>query len=91
MQSSYVRYENLIIACHSMVQARPESTIGGSGDAASRQNTLVVSVLGSAITVVIFRLASAVEDDMGLCFTFVVTYDMFAGGKQWLSLQASLG
>ena len=55
--------------------------MGFIADAAGRQNTLVLSVLGSAVTVVAFWLPSAHSDDMNLWITFVVTYGLFAGGK----------
>jgi MFS family permease len=55
--------------------------MGFVADYAGRQNTLVLSVLGSAITVVAFWLSSAHADDMVLWITFVVTYGIFAGGE----------
>ena len=55
--------------------------MGFIADYAGRQNTLVLSVLGSAVTVVAFWLPSAYGDDMRLWITFVVTYGVFAGGK----------
>jgi len=54
--------------------------MGLIADVAGRQNTLVLSVLGSAITVVAFWLSSAYGDDLGLWIAFVVTYGVFAGG-----------
>ena len=60
--------------------------MGFIADAAGRQNTLVLSVLGSAITVVAFWLSSAYADDMKLWIAFVVTYGVFAGGehRRWV-------
>ena len=55
--------------------------MGFVADIAGRQNTLVLSVIGSAITVVAFWLSSAHADDMALWITFVVTYGIFAGGN----------
>lgn len=60
--------------------------MGFVADSFGRQNTLVLSVLGSAITVVAFWLSSAHADDMALWITFVVTYGMFAGGECNFSL-----
>lgn len=64
--------------------------MGFIADAAGRQNTLVLSVLGSAITVVAFWLSSAYGDDMGLWITFVVTYGIFAGGRSLLDSSKAL-
>jgi MFS family permease len=54
--------------------------MGFIADVAGRQNTLVLSVLGSAVTVVAFWLSSAYGDDIRLWITFVVTYGIFSGG-----------
>ena len=54
--------------------------MGFIADVAGRQNTLVLSVLGSAITVVAFWLSSASGGDAALWITFVVSYGLFAGG-----------
>lgn len=64
--------------------------MGFIADAAGRQNTLVLSVLGSAITVVAFWLSSAYGDNMGLWVTFVVTYGLFAGGEYKIQASGSL-
>ena len=64
--------------------------MGFVADAAGRQNTLVLSVLGSAITVVAFWLSSAYGDDLRLWITFVVTYGLFAGGKHETRLHQSI-
>ena len=55
--------------------------MGFIADVAGRQNTLVLSVLGSAISVAAFWLSSAYGDNMGLWIAFVITYGIFAGGK----------
>ena len=59
--------------------------MGFIADVAGRQNTLVVSVLGSAITVVAFWLSSAYEDDTALWIAFVISYGLFAGGRSLLA------
>jgi hypothetical protein len=55
--------------------------MGFVADIAGRQNALVLSMIGSAITVVAFWLSAAYGDDMRLWIAFVVTYGLFAGGK----------
>ena len=55
--------------------------MGFIADKVGRQNTLVLSVLGSALTVVTFWLASALKNDGKLWLAFVVTYGVFAGGQ----------
>ena len=86
-----IAFGAVLLAINNGINTISRIIMGFIADAAGRQNTLVVSVLGSAITVVAFWLASAVEDDMSLWFTFVVTYGMFAGGKRWLSHRTILG
>jgi MFS family permease len=76
-----VTFGAVLLAINNGINTVSRIAMGFIADEAGRQNTLVVSVLGSAITVVAFWLASATEDDMGLWFTFVVTYGIFAGGE----------
>jgi MFS family permease len=80
-----VAFGAVLLAINNGINTVSRIVMGFIADEAGRQNTLVVSVLGSAITVVAFWLTSATEDDMGLWFTFVVTYGIFAGGKQYFS------
>ena len=54
--------------------------MGYIADHVGRQNTLIISVLGSALTVIVFWLSSAAADDMKLWVTFVVSYGIFSGG-----------
>lgn len=70
-----------LLAINNAVNSASRVGMGFVADIAGRQNTLVLSVLGSAITVVAFWLSSAHADDMALWVTFVVTYGIFAGGK----------
>jgi nitrate/nitrite transporter NarK len=72
-----------LLAINNGINTASRIIMGFIADVAGRQNTVVVSVLGSAITVVAFWLASAMEDDMGLWIAFVVTYGVFAGGKRF--------
>ncbi|EXJ72972.1 uncharacterized protein A1O5_04121 [Cladophialophora psammophila CBS 110553] len=69
-----------LLSINNAVNTISRIAMGFIADIAGRQNTLVLSVLGSAITVVAFWLSSAYGDDMGLWITFVVTYGLFAGG-----------
>ena len=70
-----------LLAINNGVNTASRIMMGFIADVVGRQNTLMVSLLGSAITVVAFWLASATEDDMSLWIAFVVTYGVFAGGK----------
>jgi len=69
-----------LLSVNNAVNTVSRIAMGFIADIAGRQNTLVLSVLGSAITVVAFWLSSAYGDSMGLWITFVVTYGLFAGG-----------
>ncbi|EXJ95020.1 hypothetical protein A1O1_00138 [Capronia coronata CBS 617.96] len=69
-----------LLSINNAVNTVSRIAMGFLADVAGRQNTLVLSVLGSAITVVAFWLSSACGDDMGLWLIFVVTYGIFAGG-----------
>jgi len=69
-----------LLAINNAINTASRIIMGFTADVAGRQNTLAISVLGSAVTVVTFWLASATENDMGLWITFVVTYGVFAGG-----------
>ncbi|OAL25811.1 hypothetical protein AYO20_10366 [Fonsecaea nubica] len=69
-----------LLAINNAVNTVSRIAMGFLADVAGRQNTLVLSVLGSAITVVAFWLSSAYGNDMALWITFVVTYGLFAGG-----------
>jgi MFS family permease len=70
-----------LLAINNGINTISRIMMGFIADAAGRQNTLVLSVLGSAITVLAFWLPSALEDDLRLWITFVVTYGIFAGGE----------
>ena len=71
-----------LLALNNAVNTISRIGMGFVADIAGRQNTLVLSVLGSAITVVAFWLSSAHADDMALWITFVITYGIFAGGTR---------
>ena len=55
--------------------------MGFLADYAGRQNTLVVSVLFSAFSVLAFWWTSVSSDSSGLWITFVITYGIFSGGR----------
>lgn len=71
-----------LLSVNNAVNTVSRIAMGFIADVAGRQNTLVLSVIGSAICVAVFWLSSAYSDDMGLWLTFVVTYGLFAGGKR---------
>ncbi|KAK3069663.1 hypothetical protein LTS18_000270 [Coniosporium uncinatum] len=54
--------------------------MGFIADVAGRQNTLVVSVLLSAISVWVLWLGAATASSQGLWIAFVVMYGLTAGG-----------
>src|SRR5207249_4491623 len=80
-----------LLAINNGINTASRIIMGFIADAVGRQNTLAVSVLGSAVTVVAFWLASATENDMGLWIVFVVTYGVFAGGSVFPSLLENQG
>lgn len=69
-----------LLAINSGINTASRIGMGFVADYAGRQNTLVVSTICSALTVVIFWLVSANSDDTRLWIAFVVTYGIFAGG-----------
>ncbi|KIX02085.1 uncharacterized protein Z518_08024 [Rhinocladiella mackenziei CBS 650.93] len=69
-----------LLAINNAVNTVSRIAMGFIADVAGRQNTLVLSVLGSAITVVAFWLSSAYGGDMKLWIAFVISYALFAGG-----------
>jgi MFS family permease len=69
-----------LLSVNNAVNTVSRIAMGFIADVAGRQNTLVLSVLGSAITVVAFWLSSAYGDNEQLWIAFVVTYGLFAGG-----------
>ncbi|KAJ9624388.1 hypothetical protein H2204_010841 [Knufia peltigerae] len=69
-----------LLSINNAVNTISRISMGFIADIAGRQNTLVLSVLGSAITVAAFWLSSAYGNDMGLWITFVISYGIFAGG-----------
>lgn len=70
-----------LLAVNNAINTVSRIAMGFIADVAGRQNTLVLSVLGSAITVIAFWLSSALGDDMHMWIAFVVTYGIFAGGR----------
>lgn len=70
-----------LLAVNNAINTISRIGMGFVADVAGRQNTLVLSVIGSTITVIAFWLASAESDDMALWIAFVISYGIFAGGK----------
>lgn len=54
--------------------------MGFAADKLGRQNTLIFSVIGSAVCVFTLWLGAAAEDNRSLWIAFVVLYGVFAGG-----------
>jgi MFS family permease len=54
---------------------------GFLADKVGRQNTLMMSVLASAVVVVAFWLNAAWDEQGGLWIAFVITYGAFSGGE----------
>jgi hypothetical protein len=63
--------------------------MGFIADAVGRQNTLVLGILGSTMSVVAFWLTSAYDDDTGMWLAFVVLYGFFAAGELYLFIEFS--
>ena len=71
-----------LLAVNNGVNSASRIVMGHIADKFGRQNTLILSLLASAITVVAFWLASAMRDNRGLWIVFVVFYGIFSGGEQ---------
>jgi MFS family permease len=70
-----------LLAIFNAVNTVSRIGMGFLADKAGRQNTLVVSVLFSAFSVLAFWLTSVSSESSGLWISFVVTYGIFSGGE----------
>ena len=75
-----------LLAILNAVNTVSRIAMGFLADVAGRQNTLVVSVLFSAFSVVAFWYTSVNAESSGLWIAFVITYGVFSGGKSTASL-----
>jgi len=70
----------LLLSINNGVNSASRILMGFVADIAGRQNTLVVSVLLSAISVWVLWLGAATAANQGLWIAFVVVYGLTAGG-----------
>lgn len=71
----------ILLAINNGINSVSRIIMGAIADVAGRQNTLVMSVLGSAVVVIAFWLGAAAGNEKDLWITFVIAYGIFAGGK----------
>lgn len=69
-----------LISVNNGVNAVSRIVTGFAGDRLGRQNTLVTTVVGSAVAVVALWLASVKTEDRATWLAFVVVYGVWAGG-----------
>lgn len=70
----------VLLAINNGVNSASRILTGFAADRFGRQNTLVLSVIGSAVMVYSFWLGSALQGNRPLWLLFVVFYGVFAGG-----------
>jgi uncharacterized protein YjeT (DUF2065 family) len=70
-----------LLATLNAVNTMSRIGMGFLADVVGRQNTLVVSMLFSAVSVLAFWLTSVNAESSGLWIAFVVTYGILSGGK----------
>ena len=71
----------VLLSINNGVNAVSRILTGVLADAFGRQNVLILSVVGSAISVLVLWLGAAMEGVKGLWVAFVVLYGVLAGGK----------
>lgn len=71
----------VLLSVNNGVNSASRIVMGFVADKIGRQNTLVVSVLGSAVSVWAFWLGAAMDGSRGLWIAFVVLYGLTAGGE----------
>ena len=71
----------VLLAINNGVNAISRILTGALADAFGRQNVLIISVIGSTISVLAFWLGAAEFGAKGLWISFVVLYGILAGGK----------
>lgn len=70
-----------LLACLHAVNTVARIGSGFLADNAGRQNTLIISVVASAVVVVSFWLNAALDEERRMWIAFVLTYGVFSGGK----------
>lgn len=76
----------VLLSLNNGVNSASRIVMGIAADKMGRQNTLVVSVLGSAISVWALWLGAAMDGSKSLWIAFVILYGLTAGGKYYLVL-----
>ena len=69
-----------LLAINNGVNTLSRIMMGAVADVVGRQNTLILGMFGSAVTVAAFWLVSATSSSQQLWIAFVITYALFAGG-----------
>ena len=73
----------VLLSINNGVNAISRILTGVLADAFGRQNILILSVVGSSLSVLVLWMGAAVHDAKSLWVAFVVLYGVLAGGKQW--------
>lgn len=71
----------VLLSINNGVNAVSRVLTGALADAFGRQNILILSVIGSAVSVLALWLGAALNQAKGLWVAFVVLYGVLAGGK----------
>ena len=71
----------VLLSMNNGVNAVSRVLTGALADAFGRQNILILSVIGSAVSVLALWLGAALNQAKGLWVAFVVLYGILAGGK----------
>ena len=73
----------MLLSINNGVNAISRILTGLLADAFGRQNILILSVVGSTLSVLILWLGAAVHSAKPLWVSFIVLYGILAGGKKW--------
>ncbi len=73
----------VLLSINNGVNAVSRILTGILADIFGRQNVLILSVVGSALSVLVLWLGAAMYNAKSLWLSFVVVYGILAGGKQW--------
>lgn len=76
----------VLLSINNGVNAVSRILTGVLADAFGRQNVLIMSVVGSALSVLVLWLGAAMYSAKSLWISFLVLYGILAGGKQWGAL-----
>ena len=73
----------VLLSINNGVNAVSRILTGVLADAFGRQNVLILSVMGSALSALVLWLGAAIYGAKSLWVAFVVLYGVLAGGKHW--------